>query len=123
MPWQYIAGKTGAELRMLPLDDQGELDLSVLDEVARDGNVKVVATSLISNSLGTINPVAKLAAWAHAQGAIYVCDAAQAAPHTKVDVQALGVDFVAISGHKMCGPSGAARSGGAPSCCRRWIRS
>src|SRR6476661_6568151 len=107
VPWQFIAGKTGAELRMIPLDEQGELDLSVLDEVARDGRVKVVATNLISNSLGTINPVAKIAEWAHAQGAIYVCDAAQGAPHTKVDVQALGIDFLAISGHKMCGPSGA----------------
>src|SRR6516225_4928610 len=65
VPWQFIAGKTGAELRMIPLDEQGELDLSVLDDVAGGGQVKVVATSLISNSLGTINPVAKLAEWAH----------------------------------------------------------
>src|SRR5437660_11352345 len=63
VPWQFVAGRTGAELRMIPLDEHGELDLSVLDEVARGGRVKVVATNLISNSLGTINPVAKLAEW------------------------------------------------------------
>jgi cysteine desulfurase / selenocysteine lyase len=107
VPWQYIGGKRGAELRLLPLDDHGELDLSGLDELARGGNVKVVATNLVSNSLGTINPVDRLVAWAHEQGAIFVCDAAQAAPHMKLDVQALGADFVAVSGHKMCGPSGA----------------
>jgi len=107
VPWQFIGGKRGAELRLLPLDDQGELDLSALDEIARGGKVKVVATNLVSNSLGTINPVDRLVAWAHEQGAIFVCDAAQAAPHMKVDVQALGADFVAVSGHKMCGPSGA----------------
>jgi cysteine desulfurase/selenocysteine lyase len=106
VPWQFIAGKTGAELRLLPLNDHGELDLSGLDEIARDGNVKVVATGLVSNSLGTINQLDKLVPWAHEQGAIFVCDAAQAAPHMKLDVQALGADFVAISGHKMCGPSG-----------------
>jgi cysteine desulfurase / selenocysteine lyase len=106
VPWQYIAGKRGAELRMLPLDDHGELDLSGLDAIAREGNVKVVATGLVSNSLGTINSLDRLVPWAHEQGAIFVCDAAQAAPHMKLDVQALGADFVAISGHKMCGPSG-----------------
>src|SRR5262249_37715765 len=90
VPWQFIAGKTGAELRLLPLDDQGELDLSGLDALAREGNVKIVATGLVSNSLGTINPLDKLAAWAHEQGAIFVCDGAQAAPHLKLDVQALG---------------------------------
>jgi cysteine desulfurase/selenocysteine lyase len=91
---------------MLPLDENGELDLSGLDALARQGNVKVVATNLVSNSLGTINPIDRLVGWAHEQGAIFVCDAAQAAPHMKLDVQALGVDFLAISGHKMCGPSG-----------------
>jgi cysteine desulfurase/selenocysteine lyase len=106
VPWQFIAGKTGAELRLIKLDDDGELDLSCLDAIAREGNIKVVATGLVSNSLGTINDVGKLVAWAHEQGAIFVCDAAQAAPHMKLDVQALGADFVAISGHKMCGPSG-----------------
>src|SRR5437588_10028806 len=69
VPWQYIAQRAGAELRMLPLDEQGELDLSALDAVAAEGRGKVVATGLVSNSLGTINPVEKLAAWAHEQGA------------------------------------------------------
>jgi cysteine desulfurase / selenocysteine lyase len=104
VPWQYMAKRTGAEFRMLPLDDQGELRLDALDEV--EGNVKVVATALVSNSLGTIVPVERLSAWAHERGAIMVCDGAQGAPHRKLDVQALGCDFVAISAHKMCGPSG-----------------
>jgi cysteine desulfurase/selenocysteine lyase len=106
VPWQYIAGRTGADFRMLPLDDHGELRLDALEETVGDGAVKVVATNLVSNSLGTISPVEKLAAWAHERGAIYVCDGAQAAPHRTVDVQALGCDFFAVSGHKMCGPSG-----------------
>jgi cysteine desulfurase / selenocysteine lyase len=106
VPWQYMAGKTGAEFRMLPLDEQGELRLDLLDETAGDANVKVVATGLVSNSLGTINRVEKLSAWAHERGAVYVCDAAQACPHRAVDVQELGCDFLAASGHKMCGPSG-----------------
>jgi cysteine desulfurase / selenocysteine lyase len=106
VPWQYVAGRTGAELRMLPLTEEGELDLGALEQIERDGTVKVVATNLVSNSIGTINPVEKLVAWAHERGAIFVCDGAQAAPHLSIDVQALGVDFFAISGHKMCGPSG-----------------
>jgi cysteine desulfurase / selenocysteine lyase len=106
VPWQYIAGRVGAELAMVPLTEDGELDLSSLDEIASRGTVKVVATNQVSNSLGTINPVDKVAAWAHEHGAIYVCDAAQSAPHMRVDVQAMGADFVAISAHKMCGPSG-----------------
>jgi cysteine desulfurase / selenocysteine lyase len=106
VPWQYIAGKTGATLVMIPLTEEGELDLSALDGIAAQGRIKVVATNHVSNSLGTINPVEKLAAWAHEQGAIFVCDAAQSAPHVPLDVQALGADFVAISAHKMCGPSG-----------------
>jgi cysteine desulfurase/selenocysteine lyase len=106
VPWQYVAGRTGAEFRMIPLDEGGELRLDALDEICRDGTIKVVATNLVSNSLGTITGVEKLAARAHELGAIMVCDAAQAVPHKKVDVQALGCDFLAFSGHKMCGPSG-----------------
>jgi cysteine desulfurase / selenocysteine lyase len=106
VPWQYIAQRTGASFRHIPIDDRGELQLDALDGLARDGNVKVVANNLVSNSLGTINPVETLAEWAHLHGAIMVVDAAQAAPHRLVDVQALGADFVAISSHKLCGPSG-----------------
>jgi len=106
VPWQYIAGRTGASLAMIPLTEEGELDLSSLDAIAAQGRVKVVATNHVSNSLGTINPVERLVAWAHDQGAIFVCDGAQSAPHVPLDVQALGVDFLAISAHKLCGPSG-----------------
>src|SRR5437763_9682201 len=91
---------------MLTIDENGDPDLSELEAVARDHTIKVVATNLVSNSLGTIHDLAPLVSWAHEQGAIFVCDAAQAAPHMKVDVRAIGADFVAISGHKMCGPSG-----------------
>jgi cysteine desulfurase/selenocysteine lyase len=106
VPWQYVAKRTGAGFRMIPLTESGELDLSDLDAIAAEGDVKVVANNLVSNSLGTINPVEKLAAWAHERGAIMVVDAAQAAPHRAIDVQALGCDFLAFSAHKMCGPTG-----------------
>jgi cysteine desulfurase/selenocysteine lyase len=106
VPWQYIARRQGAEFLMLPLDENYEVDLSGLDEIAQDHNVKVVATNLVSNSLGTIADLGPLTRWAREQGAIFVCDAAQAAPHMRVDVQALDCDFLAVSGHKMCGPSG-----------------
>jgi cysteine desulfurase/selenocysteine lyase len=107
VPWQYVAARAGAAFRMIPLDEGGELRLDALDAIAREGNVKLVAAGLVSNSLGTVNPVERLSAWAHDRGAIMVVDAAQAAPHRAVDVQALDCDFLAVSGHKMCGPSGA----------------
>jgi cysteine desulfurase / selenocysteine lyase len=106
VPWQYIASKTGAQFAHIPIDDFGELQLDALDEIATRGNIKVVANNLVSNTLGTINPVEKLAVWAHDHGAIMVVDAAQAAPHRHIDVQALGCDFLAFSSHKVCGPSG-----------------
>jgi cysteine desulfurase/selenocysteine lyase len=114
VPWQFIANRTGAGFRHIPIDDHGELQLDALDEIAASGNVKVVANNLVSNSLGTINPVEALSAWAHEHGAIMVVDAAQAAPHRPVDVQALGCDFLAISSHKLCGPSGVGALWGRP---------
>jgi cysteine desulfurase/selenocysteine lyase len=106
VPWQYVAGRTGASFRHIPIDDAGELQLDALDALAAEGAVKVVANNLVSNTLGTINPVERLAEWAHAQGAIMVVDAAQAAPHRPLDVQALGCDFLAVTAHKLCGPTG-----------------
>ena len=81
VPWQQIAKRTGATFRAIPIDDKGELVLDSLDEIAAAGQVKVVAANWVSNTLGTINPVEKLTAWAHEQGAIMVVDAAQAANH------------------------------------------
>src|SRR5919199_5211928 len=106
VPWQYVARRNGASFRAIPIDDAGELQLDALDEIAREGRVKVVANNLVSNTLGTINPAERLAEWAHEHGAIMVVDAAQATPHLPVDVQALGCDFLAFSSHKLCGPSG-----------------
>ena len=124
MPWQFIASKTGASFRHIPIDDSGELRLEALDEIAREGSIKVVATGLVSNSLGTINPVERLAAWAHEQGAIMVVDAAQAAPHRPIDVQALGCDFLALLVAQALRAERRRRAlGPARSCSRRCSRS
>jgi cysteine desulfurase/selenocysteine lyase len=106
VPWQYVAHRTGAAFRAIPIDAHGELDLDALAGLESEGAVKVVACNLVSNTLGTVNPAVKLGAWAHERGAIMVVDAAQAAPHRPLDVQSLGCDFLALSSHKMCGPSG-----------------
>jgi cysteine desulfurase / selenocysteine lyase len=106
VPWQYIAKRTGAEFAAIPIDSNGELVLEALEDIEKRGRVKVVACGLVSNTLGTICPVEELAAWAHERDAVMVVDACQAAPHRPVDVQALGCDFLAFTGHKMLAPSG-----------------
>lgn len=105
VPWQIVAGRTGATLRYIELDEQGRLVLDDLDSLLTE-RTKLVAVSHVSNALGTINPVKRIAAAAHAVGALILIDGAQGAVHTKVDVQDLGADFYAFSGHKMCGPTG-----------------
>ena len=105
VPWQLLAERTGAKLRFIPVTgDEGTLDLSDLDNML-DGT-KLLSLTHISNALGTINPVAEICAQAKAVGAVTLVDAAQSAGHMSLDVQALGCDFLAFSGHKMCGPTG-----------------
>jgi cysteine desulfurase/selenocysteine lyase len=108
VPWQFLAEKTGATLHYVRLTDDGQLDPDSLDRLSGVENVKLVAVAHASNSLGTVNDVPALSRWAHDLGAVIVVDGAQAAPHRPVDVRALGCDFYAISGHKMCGPGSGA---------------
>jgi cysteine desulfurase/selenocysteine lyase len=104
VPWQQLAIRKGADLVYIPVTDEGLLDLDTFPAMLEDGRTKVVACSIMSNVLGTINPVQKIAEMAHTYGAIVVMDGAQAVPHRPVNVQELGADFLAFSGHKMCGP-------------------
>ena len=105
IPWQLVARRTGARLRYIEMDDQGRLILDDLPELLTD-RTRMVAISHISNALGTVNPVRKIAEQAKKVGALVLVDGAQAVPHHRIDVQELGCDFYAFSGHKMCGPTG-----------------
>jgi cysteine desulfurase/selenocysteine lyase len=105
VPWQLLARRTGATLRYIELDEQGRLILDDLPQLLNE-RTKLVAFSHVSNALGTINPVKYVVAAAKAVGARVLIDGAQGVVHTDVDVQALGADFYAFSGHKMCGPTG-----------------
>jgi cysteine desulfurase/selenocysteine lyase len=105
VPWHLIARRTGARIKAIPLTPEGRLELAALDELLTE-RVRVVSLVHMSNVLGTVNPVAEVACRAKAVGALVVVDGAQSAPHMPIDVKALGADFFAFSGHKMCGPTG-----------------
>ena len=104
VPWHMLVAEIGIQLRWIPLDDEGRLDLSGLDQLL-DG-AKVLSVSAMSNVLGTMNPVRTLTDAARRAGAISIIDGCQSVPHSTTDVQALGADFLAFSGHKMCAPTG-----------------
>ncbi|WP_049564236.1 cysteine desulfurase [Streptomyces sp. SBT349] len=105
VPWQLLAQRTGATLKWFGLTDDGRLDLSRIDEIITE-RTKVVSFMLVSNVLGTVNPVDRIVRRAQEVGALVVVDASQAAPHMPLDVQSLQADFVVFTGHKMCGPTG-----------------
>jgi cysteine desulfurase/selenocysteine lyase len=105
VPWQLLAEQTGVRLKVIPINQRGELELDTVDELL-GGRTRLLSIVHISNALGTINPVKTLIGKAHARGIPVLLDAAQAAPHTAIDVQALDCDFLALSGHKMYGPTG-----------------
>ena len=105
VPWQLVCRQTGAGLRVVPIHDNGELDMEAFLGLLGE-RTRIVTVAHVSNALGTINPVEEIIAAAHDAGAVVVLDGAQAAPHGAVDVQALGCDFYAFSSHKIYGPTG-----------------
>jgi len=105
VPWQFVCEQTGAELVVAPIDERGQLRMEAFEEMLTP-RVKLVGVVHVSNALGTINPVARIVELAHARGIKVLVDGAQALPHVPVDVQALGCDFYAFSGHKMYAPTG-----------------
>jgi cysteine desulfurase/selenocysteine lyase len=105
IPWQQVAKATGATLKYIPLQADGTILLEDVEKLVTE-RTKIVSISYVSNVLAVINPIKQIAEIAHRNGARIVVDGAQSTPHMKVDVQALGIDFYAFSGHKMCGPTG-----------------
>jgi len=105
VPWQMICERTGARLRVLPINASGELQCEQLDTLLTP-KTRIVAVAHISNALGTVNPVAAIIEKAHAAGAVVLIDGAQSVPHVEIDVQALDCDFFCFSGHKVYGPTG-----------------
>ena len=106
VPWQILAGEKGFALEFIPIHPEGMLDMDAYERLLRNNRVKLVTVAHSSNVLGTVNPVAEMARLAHEHGAVILVDGAQSVPHMSVDVQALDVDFLAFSGHKMLGPTG-----------------
>lgn len=105
VPWQMLCERTGAVLKVIPMNQQGELIMEKFSEILSP-KTKLVFCNHVSNALGTINPIEKIIDMAHGVGAAVLIDGAQAAPHIKADVRALDVDFYVVSAHKMCGPTG-----------------
>jgi cysteine desulfurase/selenocysteine lyase len=105
VPWQLLCGQTGAVLKVVPVTDAGDLDLDAFERLLGP-RTRLLAVAHVSNALGTVNPVASMTSRAHAVGALVLVDGAQAVAHQPVDVQALGSDFYAFSGHKLYGPTG-----------------
>lgn len=105
VPWQMLCSETGAELRIIPVDETGQIDMQSYKKLLSP-KVKIVATAYVSNTLGTITPIKEIVTIAHQYGAKVLVDAAQAVPHFKVDVNVLDCDFLVFSGHKLFGPTG-----------------
>jgi len=105
VPWQMLCERTGAKLKVIPMNENGELILSEYKKLLSE-KTKIIAVNHISNALGTINPIKEMIEMAHQVGAAFLVDGAQAVPHLKPDVQDLDCDFYVFSGHKMCGPTG-----------------
>jgi cysteine desulfurase/selenocysteine lyase len=105
VPWQMLCERSGARLRVIPMSEDGELDMQAYGALL-NANTKLVFCNHVSNALGTVNPIARIISMAHDAGAAVLIDGAQAAPHIKADMQELDVDFYTASAHKLCGPTG-----------------